>query len=180
MRHLSSKVRQQELDWRRSQVLQYSSQGYTQRDIAQKLQIDKSAVNRDLQFLKHQAQNNLEHHIHEVVRMEYERCIFGMKGNLKHVLEIAETSSDPKIKLEARRIANDCYRYIMDLTTNGTIVTDAIKYIQSEMDHLNKTEEQLLQDIKIKEDAEAEDKELEENSSRGLEVEERETHNGIF
>jgi transposase len=52
-------VRQQELEYRRSLILQYSSQGYSIREIAQKLQLDKSTVNRDLQFLKQQAQNNL-------------------------------------------------------------------------------------------------------------------------
>ena len=39
----------------------------------------------------------------------------------------------------------------MDLTTGGVIVTDAIKYIQGQMDHLNTTEKKLLQDIKQKE-----------------------------
>ncbi len=57
----------------------------------------------------------------------------GMKRNLKQTLEIAETAADPKIKLQARAIANDCYKYIMDLTTNGIVVTDAIKYVQSKM-----------------------------------------------
>ena len=32
-----------------------------------------------------------------------------MKRNLKYVLGIGEAASDPKNKLEARLIANDCY-----------------------------------------------------------------------
>ena len=137
MRYLSSKVRQQELDWRRSQVLQYSSQGYTQRDIAQKLQIDKSAVNRDLQFLKQQARNNLQNHIHEVVPMEFERCMLSMKLSLKQTLEIAESAADPKTKLQAHAIAIDIYKNVMDLTTNGVIVNDALRIIQSKVNILN-------------------------------------------
>jgi hypothetical protein len=27
------------------------------------------------------------------------------------------------------KIASECYRHMMDLTTNGSIVTDAIKYV---------------------------------------------------
>jgi hypothetical protein len=36
----------------------------------------------------------------------------------------------------------------MDLTTNGLVITDAIKYVQGKMDHLNKAEKALLKDIK--------------------------------
>ena len=59
-----------------------------------------------------------------------------MKRNLKQTLEIAETASYPKTKLQASAIANDCYKYIMDLITSGVMVTDAIKYVQGQMDHL--------------------------------------------
>jgi hypothetical protein len=68
-----------------------------------------------------------------------------MKRNLK-TLEIAETVADPKTKLQARAIANDCFKYIMDLTTNGIIVTDAIKYVQTKTDHLNASEKKPLHD----------------------------------
>jgi hypothetical protein len=53
----------------------------------------------------------------------------GYETNLKEVWEIAETASDPRIKLEARRIVNDCYKYIRELTTDSTIITDAMKYV---------------------------------------------------
>jgi hypothetical protein len=50
--------------------------------------------------------------------------MIGMKQNLKQTLEIAETAADPKTKLQARAIANDCYKYIMDLTTSRVVITD--------------------------------------------------------
>jgi hypothetical protein len=76
--------------------------------------------------------------------MEYERCMTGKKGNLKHVLEIGGSSADPKTILQARAIANDCYKHIMELTTNGVVATDAINYVQGKMDHLNKVEKNIL------------------------------------
>jgi predicted transcriptional regulator len=131
VRHLTSEVRQQELDWRRSRVIELSSEGYSQREIAQKLQIDKSAVNRDLLYLRKQAQDNLQHHIHEVVPEEYQKCMVGMKQNLKHVLEIGEAATDPNVKLQARAIANDCYKFIMEMSTNAGIVSDALKFVNT-------------------------------------------------
>jgi hypothetical protein len=90
-----------------------------------------------LVYLIKQAQENLQKHIHETVPEEYQKCMVGMKRNLKQVLEIAETSTDPKVKLQARAIANDYYKYIIDLAINGVIITDAIKYVQGQMEHLN-------------------------------------------
>ena len=40
-------------------------------------------------------------------------------------------------RVQARAIANDCYKYIMDLTTNGAIVTDAIKYVTQKTEQVN-------------------------------------------
>ena len=169
MNSLSSTVNN--LEWRRSKVLELSSQGCTRLEIAKTLQISQPSVNRDLAYLAKQAQENLQKHIHETVPVEYQKCMVGIKLNLKQTLEIAETASDPKTKLQARAIANDCYKYIMDLTTNGVVVTDAIKYVQGKMDYLDKTEKVLLQDIKQKEGNEKQQEE---------DIEQQKTHNGIF
>jgi predicted transcriptional regulator len=117
------------IEWRRYKVLELDSQGYSQHEIAQKLHISRGTVNSDSAYLRKQAQDNLQHHIHEVVPEYYQKCLWGMKRTLKQTLEIAQTSPDPKIKLEAMKIANDCYRYIMDLVTNGSVITDAIKHV---------------------------------------------------
>jgi hypothetical protein len=116
-------TKRREMEFRLSKTIELSLQGYSEREIAAILKVNDTAVHRDLVYLRKQAQNNLEHHIHEVIPMELERCMVGIKGNLKHVLEIAESVSDPRTKLQGRAIATDIYKYIMDLATNGAIVT---------------------------------------------------------
>jgi hypothetical protein len=130
--------------------------------------VDLATVNRDIHFLRQQAQENIQKHIHETVPEEYERCMVGMKRNLRQTLEIAETASDPRTKLQARAIVNDCYKYIMDLTTNGVIVHDALRFIQSKVDKLNDVHKL---DEKIEAGAGAIDKEI---------LEEEATTNGVF
>jgi hypothetical protein len=124
-------------EWRRARVLELDSQGYTHREIVSKLLIAKGTVSNDLAYLKKQAIENLQHHIHEVVPMEYQKCMAGMKSNLKETLEIAATTDDPRIKLQASAIANDCYKFILDMSTNAGIVSDAMKYVLREREQVN-------------------------------------------
>lgn len=167
---MNTEVGQSEsIEWRRSKVL--TSEGYSQREIAQKLQVGKSVINRDILFLRKQARENLQYHIHDKIPEEYQNCMTGMKRNLKQTLEIAESASDPRVKLQARAIAVDCYKYIMEMTTGGVIITDAIKYVQGQMDHLNNQEKKLLKNIK--------EKEKEEPTNYSLE-DEIKTTNGVF
>jgi predicted transcriptional regulator len=134
---LKSKMKQRELDWRRSQVLELSSEGYSQREIAARLQLDAAAVNRDIQFLRQQAQDNLQKHIHEVVPEEYQKCMTGMRSNLKETLEIAKSVTDPRVKLQARAIVSDCYKFILDMSTNAGVVSDALKYVIHQKEQLS-------------------------------------------
>jgi IS30 family transposase len=103
---LNTEVGQSEsIEWRRSKVLELTSEGYSQREIAQKLQVGKSVINRDILFLRKQARENLQYHIHDKIPEEYQNCMTGMKRNLKQTLEIAESASDPRVKLHLQLIA---------------------------------------------------------------------------
>ena len=46
---------QDQIEWRRSQVLELSSQGQTERQIATVLQVGKTTVHKDLAYLSRQA-----------------------------------------------------------------------------------------------------------------------------
>jgi hypothetical protein len=43
----------------------------------------------------------------------------GMKSNLKETLEIANTVTNPRVNLQARAIVSDCYKFILDMSTNA-------------------------------------------------------------
>jgi hypothetical protein len=53
-------------------------------------------VNRDIQLLRQQTQENLQHPIPDVIPEEYQKCMIGIKQNLRYALEIAEAAADPK------------------------------------------------------------------------------------
>ena len=147
-----------ELDWRRNIVLELSSQGYTDREIGTKLQISHITVHRDLVRLRKLAQDNLQKHIHETIPEEYQKCMVGMKSLLKKTLQIAETVTDPRVKLQAHAVAEDCYKYILEMSTNAGIVSDALKYVTQQKEQL--TALQKVEEIE--------------------EIEEETTTNGVF
>ena len=44
-------------------------------------------------------------------------------------------------RLQALALINDCNKYKMDLTTNGIVITDAIKFVQTNDKHGETTKE---------------------------------------
>jgi hypothetical protein len=144
---------QKQVQWRRAKVLEMSSQGYSQIEIATQLQVDETTISKDVAYLRQQAQENLQHHIHEVVPDEYQKCMVGMKRNLKETLAIAETATDPKVKLQARAIANDCYKFIMEMSTNAGIVSDALKFVNQSEKKINGMQKQTAEETETEEEA---------------------------
>jgi hypothetical protein len=61
---------------------------------------------------------------------------------------IVNRTEDEKTKLQALALINDVNKYRTELVTNGVIVNDALRIIQSKMEHLNGEEKRLLRDIK--------------------------------
>ena len=58
------------------------------------------------------------------------------------VIEESNTS-DPKVKLQAAAIANDCYRFTLDMSTNAGIVSDALKYVTKKTETIQNLDERI-------------------------------------
>jgi hypothetical protein len=89
------------------------------------------------------------------------------------------TMTDNKTVLQALALINDCNKYKMDLTTNGIVITDAIKFVQ--------TNKKKLTTMSDKEDNGKESNEPEYNADdkrlgekQEEETGERETTNQVF
>ncbi len=122
----------QQIEWRRSQVLELSSKGYSQSDIAKKLQLDKSIISRDIAHLRIQAKENIKNYINERLPEEYEKCLVGITSIMKEAWNTSEGTEDNREKIQALSLAKDCYSMKLDLLANATIVDDVIKFIETE------------------------------------------------
>ncbi len=86
------------------------------------------------------------------------------------------TMTDNKTVLQALALINDCNKYKMDLTTNGIVITDAIKFFQEKLTMSSKQE---INDKESKEPDCDEDKDqLEEKQEE--ETEQKATTNTTF
>jgi hypothetical protein len=136
----STKNTDKQIQWRRAKVLELSSQGNTQSDIAKTLHVGEATVSRDISSLRQQAKINLRTHINDKLPEEYQNCMVGINQVLKICWEIVNKSRnvdndngsgqtmtviDNKTVLQALALINDCNRYKMDLTTNGYIALGA-------------------------------------------------------
>jgi transcriptional regulator len=130
----------EQIEWRRNRVLELSSQGHNQHEIAQTLQIAKGTVNSDLAYLRKRAQENLQHHIHETVPAEYQKCCTQINQVLKKAWEIVDNTADERVRLQALALIDQCNTHKMDMVTNGTIITDALDYVNGKAEKLVNTE----------------------------------------
>lgn len=142
MEHLSTQVEHQQIEWRRAKVLELSSQGHSQREIADIIHVGIGTVNRDLSYLSQQAQDNLKTHIQQKLPEQYQKCMTGLNQVLKVGWDIVHSdSSSPANRLAALSLINDSYKYLMDLTTDGVVITDAIKFVQTNKEKLMSAKE---------------------------------------
>jgi hypothetical protein len=100
--------------------------------------------------LRGHARQNLQKHIQDKLPEEYQNCMTGINQVLKICWEIVNKSRNVnnddgnqtitmvnnKTTLQALALINDCNKYKMDLTTNDVVITDAIKFIQTNKEKL--------------------------------------------
>ncbi len=119
------------IEWRRNAVLSKLAKGFSQAEIAKELQLHPSTISLDVQFLRQQAQKELQTHIQEGIPLEYLRAKTGMNNVLKRVSEILEKAEDTKTKLECMKLLMDLYRSVMSIATEGGVIQRAIKMVKA-------------------------------------------------
>jgi sigma-70-like protein len=120
----------QTLEWRRSKVLELSSEGRSQSDIARILQISPATINTDIQFLKQEAKVNIRKYIDERLPFEYHKCLVGLDAIVCRMSDIVNnTESDSREVLQATTVKMQAYAMKIDLLSNAIVVEKAVQFI---------------------------------------------------
>jgi hypothetical protein len=120
-------------------VQELCSKGYSQRDIAQVLQVGLATVNRDISYLRDQAKTNIKRYLDERLPEEYEKNLVGLTAILREAWNTSQQTEDKREKIQALSLAKECYSMKLDLLTNATVVNDAIRFVSNKSNEKQKT-----------------------------------------
>jgi hypothetical protein len=153
------------IEWRRSKVLELTSHGHNQSEISRILQISQPTINRDMGYLRKQAKDNIKKYVDERLPEEYEKCLVGLSSILKEAWNAAANTEDKREKIQALSLAKECYSMKLDLLTNATVVEEAIRFIAEKQ----QTE---LKKIAISDDSGGEEQQHQQQETKDIAVHE--------
>ena len=131
--NLNPKFHKESIEWRRSKVLELSSKGFTQIDIARILQVSQATISLDLQYLKCQAAQHIREYIDETIPFEFNKAITGFNIVIRDSFVISSSSSttDVRDKLSALSLVMEAYNKKIELLTNSTIINKAAEGVSN-------------------------------------------------
>jgi predicted transcriptional regulator len=130
---LSTKIEQ--LEWRRSKVVELRARGLSQTEIARELQVSKASISLDMQYLRSQAKESIKEYVTEHLPEQYQVCLSALDTILKHTFDILQTSPDNREKLQAMELFKDTHITKLELLSNATTIDSALHYIRSKQQH---------------------------------------------
>jgi hypothetical protein len=119
--------------WRKDKVFTLWSKGWSQTKIANELQCAQSTVSEDLALIFKQTEDNLANHLSEGIPRQWAQCLQGLKTIMSEGWNIYDSiSADPTIRITDKTsvlaLIKDCYKHMLDLNADSTIVSECINF----------------------------------------------------
>jgi Sigma-70, region 4 len=141
---LSTKAEQ--LEWRRSKVVEMRARGLSYTEIAQQLQVSRASIGSDVQYLRSQAKETIREYVTEHLPEQYQVCLSALDAILKHAFEKLETSEDNREKLHAMELFKDTHLVKLELLSNTTTIDSALNYIRNKQQQVQQSKKHLSLD----------------------------------
>lgn len=114
------------IEWRRTKVLEYSSKGFNQNEIAKFLQLHESTISRDMEYLRQESREALQEYITKKLPDEVRKTFVSMDLILKEAWNTVETTEDEKTKLNALNLINTVMASRVQLLGDVNVVDKVI------------------------------------------------------
>ena len=142
-------TKSEQLEWRRSKVVEMRARGMSQIEIAHELQVSKQSISSDMQYLRYQAKESIKEYVTEHLPEQYQVCLSALDTILKHAFEILQTTDDNREKLQAMQLFKDTHLVKLELLSNATTIDSALNYIRNKQRGLNSTNDDNASDDQL-------------------------------
>ena len=126
---MSTKAEQ--LEWRRSKVVEMRARGLSYGEIAHELQVSKASIGSDVQYLRSQAKVSIKEYVTEHLPEQYQVCLTALDAIIKRAFDILDTSPDNRERLQAMELFKDTHLVKLELLSNATTIDSALNYIRN-------------------------------------------------
>jgi transposase len=120
-----------QLEWRRSKVVEMRARGLSYQEIARELQVSKASIVSDVQYLREQAKGTIKEYTTEYLPEQYQVCLTALDEIIKRAFDILENSHDNREKLQAMELFKDTNLVKLELLSNATTIDSALNYIRN-------------------------------------------------
>ena len=141
------KIDRQQIEWRRNQTLELAARGKSQREISIILQVSEATTSTDIKWIRQQAQKAVEQHIQNDLPLEYQKAMSGLHQVLNMAWDMSIEEHDTKTKLMSLALVNDCYKLIMELSSDASIIKEAIAFVNKNRKPSLQEEEKVIESI---------------------------------
>jgi transcriptional regulator len=77
-----------QLEWRRTKVIEMRARGLSYQEIARELQVSKASIVSDVQYLREQAKESIREYTTEYLPEQYQVCLSALDTILKHAFAL--------------------------------------------------------------------------------------------
>jgi predicted transcriptional regulator len=135
---LSTKTKAEQLQWRRSKVVEMRARGLSQTEIAHELQVSEASISLDMQYLRNQAKESIKEYVTEHLPEQYQVCLTALDAIIKRAFDILDTSPDNREKLQAMELFKDTHLVKLELLSNATTIDSALNNIRNKQQQQQK------------------------------------------
>jgi predicted transcriptional regulator len=121
----------EQLQWRRSKVIELRSRGLSQIEIAHELHVSEASISSDMQYLRGQAKGTIKEYVTDHLPEQYQLCLVALDSIIKRAFDIIETSEDNRDRLQAMQLFEDTHITKLELLSNATTIDSALNFIRS-------------------------------------------------
>jgi hypothetical protein len=120
-----------QLEWRRSKVVDMRARGQSLGEIARELQVSRASISSDIQYLRNEAKESIKDYVTEHLPEQYQVCLVALDTIIRRAFDIVETSDDNREKLQAMELFKDTHLVKLELLSNATTIDSALNYIRN-------------------------------------------------